>query len=156
MIVDHANMDDFKVGETADDTDCDLPLCFGNQVLTWNDMLFSIISQDNAVTRWWRKGIHFFYGNSKFHVNLMDFPERVYGIHPKQDGWSFEEYLNFVLFHYAMVAYKMDHKQEFNKPETQNIFLQIWIIPNFFGPRYNMSNVLLIPIQLINIQMVIF
>ena len=53
----------------------------------------------------------------------MDFPERVYVIHPKQDGQSFEEYLNLVLFHYAMVASKMDYKQEFDQPVPQNIFI---------------------------------
>ena len=40
------------------------------------------------------KAIFFQYGNRKFHVNLMNFPERVYGSHPKQEGRSFEEYLN--------------------------------------------------------------
>lgn len=77
------------------------------------------------------KGYNFFhYGKSKFHVNLIDFPKCVYGIHPNQDGQSFEEYLNLVLFHYAIVAYKMDYKHEFNQPETQNIFL-----PNMDYPK---------------------
>ena len=49
--------------------------------------------------------------------------EYVYGIHPKQFGWYFEEYLNLVLFHYVMVAFKMNYKQEFNQPETENIFI---------------------------------
>ena len=49
MVVDHVETDDLKVGESANDTDCYLPLCFGNQVLTWNNVLFSIILQDGAV-----------------------------------------------------------------------------------------------------------
>ena len=53
----------------------------------------------------------------------MDFPERVYASHPKQEGRSFEEYMNLVLFHYAMVAFKMDQKLIFNDEYTQNIFI---------------------------------
>ena len=53
----------------------------------------------------------------------MDFPERVYASHPKQEGRSFEEYMNLVLFHYAMVAFKMDQKLIFNDESTQNIFI---------------------------------
>merc|ERR1711983_312543 len=70
------------------------------------------------------KGNAFFqYGNRKFHVTLMDFPEQVYASHPKQEGRSFEEYMNLVLFHYAMVAFKMDQKLIFNDESTQNIFI---------------------------------
>ena len=70
------------------------------------------------------KGCAFFqYGNYKFHVNMMDFPEPVYVSHPKQEDQSFEEYMNLVLFHYAMVAYKMDLKMIFNEESTQNIFI---------------------------------
>ena len=62
------------------------------------------------------KGFALFqFGNRKFHVNMMDFPERVYAIHSKQEGQSYEEYMNLVLFHYAMVAYKLDQKMIFNK-----------------------------------------
>ena len=49
MVVDCVNIDRSKIGETAYNRDCDLPLCFGNQVLTWDNVLFSIISKDNAV-----------------------------------------------------------------------------------------------------------
>ena len=49
MVVDCVDMDGFKIRETAYDKDCDLPLCFGNQVLNWNNALFNMISQDNAV-----------------------------------------------------------------------------------------------------------
>ena len=31
--------------------------------------------------------------------------------------------MNLVLFHYAMVAYKMDLKMIFNEESTQNIFI---------------------------------
>ena len=99
MIVNWAETNGFKVGESTNDTDCDLPLCFGNQVLAWDNGLFSIISQDGAVPvgeapAFVRgcdgKGFNFFrYGNSKFRVNLIKFPECVYGIHSKQDGRSF-------------------------------------------------------------------
>ena len=133
MVADHVNMDGFKIGETAYNEDCDLPLCFGNQVLNWDNALFNMISLDNAVpfgeaanfiNGCGGKGYIFFqYGNRKFHVNLMDFPECVYGSHLKQEGQSFEEYLNIVLFHYAMVAYKIDLKLIFNEDATQNIFI---------------------------------
>ena len=126
MIVNCESMDGLKVGENAyDDIDCDPLLCFGNQILSWTNILFSIISQDNAVTLGEvsafvsgcnGNGYSFFcYGNnSKFHVNLIDFPEHVYDIHPKQDRRSFEEYLNLILFHYSMVAFKLDYKKVFN------------------------------------------
>lgn len=44
MVVDCVEMDGFKVGESANDMNCDLSLCFQNQVLTWDTVLFSIIS----------------------------------------------------------------------------------------------------------------
>lgn len=123
MVVNCVSMDGFTVGKNVSDTDCDLPLCFGNHVLTWDNILYSIISQDNAVPSrevsafvkgYVGKGYNFFhYSNSKFHVNLMDFPKQVYVIHPKLDGQAFEEYLNLVHFYYTMVALKMDYKHIF-------------------------------------------
>ena len=53
----------------------------------------------------------------------MDSPEHVYGIHPRHDGQSFEEYLNLVIFYYVMVAFKKDYKKVFDKLPTQNIFI---------------------------------
>lgn len=49
MVVNCMNMDGFTVGENLYDTDCDLLLCFGTQVLSWTNILYSIISQDNAL-----------------------------------------------------------------------------------------------------------
>ena len=106
---------------------------FGNQVQNWDNVIYNMISQDNAmplgeptnfVNGSRGKGYALFkYGNRKFHVNLMDFPERVYASHPKQEGCSFEEYTNLVLFHYAMIAFKLDQKLIFNNKSTQNIFI---------------------------------
>ena len=96
MVVDCIKMDGFKIGETAFDGDCDLPLCFTNQVINWDNTIYNMISQENAVllgeaTNFINgcggKGCVFFqYGNHKFHVNMMDFPECVYASHPKQEG----------------------------------------------------------------------
>ena len=133
MVVDRIEIDGFKIGDPQYDGDCDLPITFGNQVENWDNVIYSMISQDNAlpsgeprdfVNGSGGKGYAFFqYGNRKFHVSLMDFPERVYASHPKQEGRSFEEYMNLVLFHYAMVAFKMDQKLIFNDESTQNIFI---------------------------------
>ena len=133
MVVDCKDIDDFSIGETQFDGDCDLPMTFGNQVDNWDNALYSMISQDNIlpsgeardyVTGGGGKGYAFFhYGNRKFYVALMDFLERVYASHPKQEGRSFEEYMNLVLFHYAMVAFKMDQKLIFDNESTQNIFI---------------------------------
>lgn len=67
----------------------------------------------------------------------MNFPERVYGIHPNQDDQSFEEYLNLVLLHYAMVAFKMDYKQEFDQHATQNIFIYNLDNPKLLWSKVN-------------------
>ena len=133
MVVDHKDIDGFSIGETQFDADCDLPVAFGNQVEVWDNVIYNMISQENVlpsgeardfVTGSGGKGYAFFqYGNRKFHVSLMDFPERVYANHPKQEGRSFEEYMNNVLFHYAMVAFKMDQKMIFDDESTQNIFI---------------------------------
>ena len=133
MVVDCIDMDGFKIGDTQYDGDCDLPLTFRNQIQNWDNVIYSMISQDNSlpsgeptnfVNGSGGKGYAFFqYGNQKFHVSLMDFLERVYASHPKQEGQSFEEYMNLVLFHYAMVAFKMDQKLMFNDESTQNIFI---------------------------------
>ena len=133
MVVDRMDIDGFSIGESHFDGDCDLPMTFGNQVENWDNVIHSMISQDNIlpsgeardfVTGSGGKGYAFFqYGNRKFHVSLMDFLERVYANHPKQEGRSFEEYMNLVLFHYAMVAFKMDQKLIFNDVSTQNIFI---------------------------------
>ena len=133
MVVDRKDIDGFSIGETQYDGDCDLPMTFGNQVDNWDNAIYNMISQDNAlpsgeardfVTGGGGEGYAFFqYGNRKFHVALMDFPERVYASHPKQEGQSFEEYMNLVLFHYAMVAFKMDQKLIFDDESTQNIFI---------------------------------
>ena len=124
MVVNCISTDGFKVEGNVSDTDCDLPLCFGTQVLTWDNVLYTIISQDNAiplgeafafVKSYVQKEYNCFCsGNSKFHVNLMGFPEQINGIYPKQDGISFEKYLNLVLFHYTIVAFKLDYKPEFD------------------------------------------
>ena len=133
MVVDRKDINGFSIGESEYDGDCDLPMVFGNKVDAWDDALYNMISQDNIlpsgearefVTGGGGKGYAFFqYGNRKFHVTLMDFPERVYASHPKQEGRSFEEYMNVVLFHYAMVAFKMDQKMIFDDESTQNIFI---------------------------------
>ena len=105
MVVDRMDIDGFSIGETQYDGDCDLPMTFGNQVDIWDNVIYNMISQENAlpsgeardfVTGGGGKGYAFFqYGNRKFHVTLMDFPERVYASHPKQEGRSFEEYIPF-------------------------------------------------------------
>ena len=133
MVVDRMDIDGFSIEVSQFDGDCDLPMTFGNQVENWDNVIHSMISQDNVlpsgeaqdfVTGSGGKGYAFFqYGNQKFHVSLMNFPERVYANHPKQEGRSFEEYMNLVLFHYAMVAFKMDQKLTFNDVSTQNIFI---------------------------------
>ena len=107
MVVDCIKTDGFKIGDTAFDGDCDLPLCYTNQVENLDNAIYNVISQDNVVlsgeaTNFINgcggKGYAFFqFGNRKFHVNMMDFPERVYASHPKQEGRSYEEYMNLVL-----------------------------------------------------------
>ena len=44
MVVNHMNMDGFTVGENAYDTDCELSLCLGTQILSWTNILYFIIS----------------------------------------------------------------------------------------------------------------
>ena len=133
MVVDCVDMDGFKIGDTHYDGDCDLPLCFGNQVLNWDNAIYNMISQDNTLSLGeatnfvngcgGKRYAFFQHGNRKFHVNLMDFPEQVYASHPKQEGRSFEECMNLFLFHYAMITLKLDQKLIFNNKLTQNIFI---------------------------------
>ena len=49
MVVDRIETYGFKIGDTAYDADCDLPLCFTNQVLNWDTAIYNMISQENAV-----------------------------------------------------------------------------------------------------------
>ena len=96
MVVDRMDIDGFGIVDTQYDGDCDLPLCFGNQNQNWDNMIYNMISQNNTllsgeptnfVNGSGGKGYAFFqYKNQKFHVNLMDFPKRVYASHPKQEG----------------------------------------------------------------------
>ena len=127
------NMNGFIVGRDLYDTNCDLPICFGTQVYSWTSTLFAIISQDNAVplgeASAFVKGCDenvcsfFFYDNTKFHINLMDFSACIISKHPYQDGQSFGGYLNLVLFHYVMIAFKWDYKEVVANIMTQDAFI---------------------------------
>ena len=166
MVVDQDDPDGFKIGDTSFDNDCDLPLCYTNQVENWDNAIYNMISKENVlpsgeatnfINGCGGKGFAFFqFGNRKFHVYLMDFPERVYASHPKQEGCSFEEYMNLVLFHYTMVAYKLDQKMIFNKESVQKYSFPTWIILRLYGMRFNKNGVLQILILQINTRMVFF
>ena len=49
MVVDCMDIDGFSIGESQYDGDCDLPMIFGNQVDNWDNVIYSMISQENAL-----------------------------------------------------------------------------------------------------------
>ena len=118
------NMDGFKVGVNEYDTDFDLQLCYGTFIPAWSNVLYSIINWENTlpsgeatdfVQGCYGDGYAFFwYSKTKFHPNLMDIPAIVFAKYLTQEGWTFVDYLNDVLFYYMMIVFKHNQKEAFD------------------------------------------